>query len=308
MATGMQEDDLKLLLAARVHNGADNVNAHMQKYVWRRRQEGGVHIINIGKTWEKLMLAAKIIVAIENPEDVVAVSGTQTGQRAVYKFAQHTGCSYIGTRYTPGCFTNQIQKTFMEPRLLIVTDPLIDHQPIKEAAYANIPIIAFCDTNALTRYIDVVIPCNNRSKHSIALMYWLLAREVNRLRGAISRAEPWNVMVDLFMYRQPEDDEKKADEGQAAAEALAEAEEKAAADKKVEGAFAATGAYSDLKADNSAFEDAKGAVEGTPAPIGGGAPDFAAATGGEPSWANAGMANPETAKWSDAGEGAGIAQ
>eukprot|EP00469_Lotharella_globosa_P010391 CAMPEP_0167788424 /NCGR_PEP_ID=MMETSP0111_2-20121227/10033_1 /TAXON_ID=91324 /ORGANISM="Lotharella globosa, Strain CCCM811" /LENGTH=307 /DNA_ID=CAMNT_0007680301 /DNA_START=25 /DNA_END=948 /DNA_ORIENTATION=- len=289
----MQEDDLKLLLAARTHIGNENVNAHMAKYVWRRRQEGGVHIINIGKTWEKLMLAARIIVAIENPDDVVAVSGTQTGQRAVYKFAQHTGCSYIGSRYTPGCFTNQIQKKYMEPRLLIVTDPLVDHQPIKEAAYANIPVIAFCDTNAITRYIDVVIPCNNRSKHSIALMYWLLAREVNRLRGAISRQEPWGVMVDLFMFRPVhEEEEKKADDAAQAAEALAEAEaaEKAVAEKKVETAFAAPGAYAELKADNSAFaaaDDAKAAVEGTIAP------DFAA-TVGEGSWANV-----ESEKWGD---------
>lgn len=87
-----------------------------------------MNIINLGKTWEKIVLAARIIVALENPEDLVVVSARQFGQRAVFKFAQHTGAQYIGGRYTPGTFTNQIQKQFLEPRVLLVTDPTTDAQ------------------------------------------------------------------------------------------------------------------------------------------------------------------------------------
>jgi len=185
----------------------------MKQYIYRRKPDG-VHIINVKKTWEKLLLAARAIAAIENPADVCVISARPYGQRAVLKFASATGATPIAGRFTPGTFTNQIQAAFREPRLLVVTDPRIDHQPVTEASYVNIPVIAFCNTDSPLKHVDIAIPCNNKSQSAIGTMWWMLAREVLRLRGTISRDHPWEVMVDLYFYRDPEDVEKEEKEAQ----------------------------------------------------------------------------------------------
>ncbi|KAG6524627.1 hypothetical protein ZIOFF_014562 [Zingiber officinale] len=217
-----KEQDIQMMLAADVHLGTKNCDFQMERYVYKRRTDGNVlnpavclqciYIINLGKTWEKLQLAARVIVAIENPQDIIVQSARPYGQRAVLKFAQYTGAHPIAGRHTPGTFTNQLQTSFSEPRLLILTDPRTDHQPIKESALGNIPTIAFCDTDSPMRYVDIGIPANNKGKLSIGCLYWLLARMVLQMRSTIPPGRKWEVMVDLFFYRDPEEAKEQEEE------------------------------------------------------------------------------------------------
>ena len=108
--------------------------------------------------------------------------------------------------------TNQNTKKYVEPRLLILTDPRIDYNALLESSYMNIPIIALCNTDNGLSFVDCAIPCNNRSKKSLAMIYWILTREVKILKGELKESiifiiildEPWNELPDMFLYRDPE--------------------------------------------------------------------------------------------------------
>jgi len=205
------EDDIQKLLACRVHLGTKNITREMERYSFARRKDG-IHIIDLHLTWQKLMLAARILVAIENPKDICAISARPFGQRAVLKFAQYTGAHCIAGRYGPGTFTNHVQNTYLQPRIIIVADPRTDHMSVNESTFVNLPVIAFCDTDSPIENVDIAIPCNNRGAKAISMLFWMLTREVLRLRGTIGRSTPWEIKVDLFFFRDVEEMRKREEE------------------------------------------------------------------------------------------------
>jgi len=251
--TNNRDEDLVNMLAAEVHVGTNNCTKMMEGYVFRRNKEG-IYYINLAKTWEKLMVAARIIAAVQakNPKDVLIVSSRPYAQRAILKFATYTEANYLGGKWVPGTLTNQNTKKFQEPRLVIVADPRLDHQCLNEASYMNIPVIALCDTDSPLNWVDVAIPANNKSIFSLAYTIWLLTREVLQIKSKIARDQEWDVMVDLFMYRDP-DATKEADKVEAP-------EDDAAADEDAPEQVVATSSlpFADEDGDGDDADDVEG--------------------------------------------------
>jgi small subunit ribosomal protein SAe len=209
-----KEDCIQKLLISNAHLGGRNVTKPMKNYVYGKNK-AGVCMFDVNKQYEKICVAARIIASIPDTKNIISVSGRIAGQRSVYKFGKFTESTAISGRWSPGTLTNQITDKFCEPRLLVLTDPRIDYNALKESSYMNIPIIALCNTDNNLDYVDCAIPCNNRSKKSLAMVYWLLTREVLMLRGKLENNQ-FTELVDLFMYRDLEKEDKERKEAERA--------------------------------------------------------------------------------------------
>ena len=206
----LREKDIFRLLQSKCHIGSRNYNIQMKRYIHHFNPKG-IPIFNVNETYDKIRLAARIIAGM-NPEEVLCVSSRESGQRAVVKFSQVTGCGVAPSgKWCSGTLTNHQTKNFIEPKLLVVVDPYADYKPIKEGSYMNIPVISLCDTKNSLKFIDVVIPCNNDNTHSIAQVFWMLAREVLTLKGDIDSPEDFAQVVDLFDNRDLNNEDEDED-------------------------------------------------------------------------------------------------
>ncbi|VCW98068.1 unnamed protein product [Gulo gulo] len=163
----MKEDVLKFLSTGTLLGGT-NLDFQMEQYIYRRKSEG-IYNMNLKGTREKLLLAARAIVATENPADVSVLSSVNPGGQAGLMSAAATRAIPVAGCFTPGTSANQIQAGFWEPRLLIVTEAREDHQPVIEASYES--TITLCNRDSLLCYVDTAIYCNNNGARSVGLMW-----------------------------------------------------------------------------------------------------------------------------------------
>jgi small subunit ribosomal protein S2 len=186
----------EIYMTSGVHIGTRQKTADMKDYIYKVRNDG-LYIIDINKTDKKINIASKFISKFD-PENILVVSVRQYGQKPIRKLSEYTGIKVLDGRFRPGTLTNPSAKGFIEPELLIVTDPLADSQALNEARNIGIPVVGLCDTNNELKYIDIVIPTNNKGRRALALVYWLLARAILKEKGKIKSYENFKPTVEDF--------------------------------------------------------------------------------------------------------------
>ena len=188
--------DEDTFLTCGVHIGTKQKSKDMEPYVYKVRDDG-LRILNVNMTSEKVVEAAQFLKDFD-PKDVLVVSARQYGWKPATKFAESCGFECIAGRFTPGRLTNPEMRFFIEPKVIVLTDPAADAQAFREATNIKIPVIAMCDSNNLTKNVDIVIPGNNKGRRSLALIYWLLSREILRKRGELAADEDLEETIDDF--------------------------------------------------------------------------------------------------------------
>ncbi|MEC7494396.1 MAG: 30S ribosomal protein S2 [Candidatus Thermoplasmatota archaeon] len=188
--------DEDTFLTCGVHIGTKQKSKDMEPYVYKVRDDG-LRILNVNMTSEKVVEAAQFLKDFD-PKDVLVVSARQYGWKPATKFAENCGFECIAGRFTPGRLTNPEMRFFIEPKAIVLTDPAADAQAFREATNIKIPVIAMCDSNNLTANVDIVIPGNNKGRRSLALIYWLLSREILRIRGELGADEDLEETIDDF--------------------------------------------------------------------------------------------------------------
>ncbi|MHB8634431.1 MAG: 30S ribosomal protein S2 [Thermoplasmatota archaeon] len=183
-------------LTSGVHIGTQHKTADMKPYIFRVRNDG-LFVLDVAKTDAAIREAAQFLSKYE-PSRILFVSQRQYGQKPAKECAKAVGATAIAGRFMPGSLTNPITPNFMEPEVLVVTDPLGDVQAMREAMNIQVPIIGLVDSNNETKNLDIRIPANNKGRRSLALVYWLLAREMLSVKGTLADRAAFVPTVDDF--------------------------------------------------------------------------------------------------------------
>jgi len=182
-------------LAAGIHIGTQQKSKDMKRFIYRVRGDG-LYIIDIRETDERIKTVAKFL-SQYNPSNILVVTSRQYGQYPAKKFADAIGGIAKTARFIPGSLTNQNLAGYIEPEVVFITDPIGDAQVVKEAVQSGIPVVGLCDTNNMTQFMDLVIPTNNKGRKALSMIYFLLTREMLRIRGVTTSLTQEDFEIDL---------------------------------------------------------------------------------------------------------------
>lgn len=185
-----------IYLKSGIHIGTKFKTKYMEQFIYKTRPDG-LSILNLQKIDERIAAAAKFLAQFA-PEDIIVVSRRENGWKPVKIFGEMTGATVFAGRYPPGMLTNPQLEIYREAKMLLVTDAWPDRNAVMDAIKIGIPVIALCDTNNQSNFIDLVVPCNNKGKKSLGLLFYILTREYMKLRGMIKSSEEFTKTADDF--------------------------------------------------------------------------------------------------------------
>lgn len=196
----------QVLVKSGVHIGTQRKVSHMRKFIFKIREDG-LAILNVQDTIDRLKAAARFI-AQYPPEDVLVVAAREQSQHPAGKLAELTGAKFMPGRFMPGTMTNPDLEYFAQPRIVFASDPYGDKQAIAEAVAQGIPVVALASTNNTLENIDLVVPCNNKGRRSLAAVYWILTNYVLYERAELKEGEEIPDKVEDFIGKLHDDQQE----------------------------------------------------------------------------------------------------
>ncbi len=189
----LPQDDL---LSAGIHIGTRMKTKDIEPFIYRVRPDG-LFVLDVKKTDERIRTAAKFLARFDPPK-IAVVAGRLYARYPAKKFCELTKTTPIVGRFTPGLLSNPLYTKHIEPEVLIVSDPKADAQAINEASVMGIPVVALCSTDNESNGVDLIIPTNNKGRRALAVIFWLLTRQVLRERGELSPDQELDLQIDDF--------------------------------------------------------------------------------------------------------------
>jgi small subunit ribosomal protein S2 len=193
------------MLSAGIHIGTRMKTRDMEPFIYRVRPDG-LFVLDVQRTDERIRVAAKFLARFE-PSKVAVAANRLYAHEPIRKFCALTGAKSVIGRFIPGLLSNPLYPNRIDPEVIVVSDPRADAQAVKEASKVGIPIVALCSTDNEFAGVDLVIPTNNKGRRALAVIFWLLARQILRERGELSIDKDPPVPIEDFEAKLSRDEE-----------------------------------------------------------------------------------------------------